>query len=166
MNNIMKALFAACAVIAASQASAASQSADVPVTLEIVPACVWRSAVNDPSLLTTPNSTTPILTQFNVAATCNEGTVYTITADAQYKIASKNGEGVKISLHKDASRSTYLADMPISGVAGPLSSTFYFDQPPNVNEVVYLKVTGEGAGGGFVSGGVIPLTTFTLTINY
>lgn len=162
MKQIIKAAFAVVATMAAMQASAATATADVPIAFEVVPSCVWRSATNDPSLLTTPTTTSAILTQFNVAASCNSNTAYSITADAQYKTVLKAGENVQISLHPDASRASYLADSPISGTAGPLVD----GNTSNVNQVVYLKVSGQGAGGSFLSGGVIPLTSFTLTINY
>lgn len=162
MKQFIKSAFAAAGILAAAHASAASISADVPVVFEVVPSCVWRSVPNDPSLLTTPSTTSAIMTQFNVAASCNSYTAYSITADTQSKLAVKNGEIVQISLHPDASRSSYLADAPITGVAGPL-----FDgNSTNVAEQVYIKVSGEGDGGSFLSGGVIPLTTFTLTISY
>jgi hypothetical protein len=162
MNKIIKALFAAAAVATAAQAGAATATADVPVSIEIIPSCSWKSATNDPNLLTTSNTAEPIRTQFNVAAACNTGIAYSITADVQQKTVSKAGESVQISLHPDASRTSYLANAPLSGVAGELVDVF----SANVNQVIYLKVAGQGAGGGFLSGGTIPMTSFTLTINY
>lgn len=162
MNKIVKALLAVATFAVAAQAGAATTTADVPVSIEIIPSCTWMSATNDPNLLTTSNTAAPIQTQFNVAASCNTGVAYSITADAQQKTVSKAGENVQISLHPDASRTSYLADVPISGTAGELVDAY----EPNVSQVIYLKVAGQGAGGGFLSGGTIPMTSFTLTINY
>lgn len=160
----LKLTLAAALLAAAVSANAASLTVDLPISFEIVPSCKWTSTVNDASLLTASDMSKPIEAQFNIAAICTEGTAYAITADAPSKNVNKAGEFVTIALFGDAGRTAPLSTTAVTGVGGQVRGVTEWDN--NILHPLYLKVTGEGANGGFLGGGVIPLTSFTLTITY
>ncbi len=160
--HIKQFLIAAALGSLSSLASAASLSVDVPVSVDVLPTCNWASATAES--LSTADLASPATTTVQLIAICDAGVAYTVKSDLDLQSTTlTSGEQVEVGLYSDPSCSTPLASGPgISGTAPDTGAPM----GEQIDATVYVRATGAGPGGGFLSSGEIAQRTFALTISY
>jgi len=163
MTQLIKIALATAALCSlASGASAASLSVDVPVSVNVLPTCAWTSSTA--GSLSTADLSAPATTTVQLSARCDAGIAYTIRADLDTQSTTlTSGEQVEVGLYADPGYTNPLGSGP--GISGTVPDNGV-PIGERVDTTVYVRATGVGAGGGFLSAGEIAQRTFQLTISY
>jgi hypothetical protein len=154
------------ALITTSASATLIANIDIPISINLLPTCVWNSAAyNDPNTLSSIDKTQPTLGSINLVAQCSANTAYTVKTDADNKQLTVGGELITIAAFADAGRTIPMNATGISG-ATPMN----MGSPnglQNITLPIYFKMSGSGPTGGFTgTGGQVPPQTFTTTIYY